>query len=217
MDLPGEIAPSGQMITKMLPVLWQVYQQVQQFLQQKSAGGLYEMLEYDATLELLDAQGQTALFKKRQRVKFLQDYVLAFQDHAWGQGNILVDYHCSPGIEVDRYLEGDRWNVLISLRETQSRGDVKDFYIQRKILRGFTKHAEWWQLEMQHQTDWLKLSVIFPRHRHCLRAALFERKRNRFTILGPEHFTNLPDGRQAVTWETKSPIRFETYMLKWDW
>ena len=39
------------------------------------------------------------------------------------------EYKCLPGVEVDRYQEGDRWNILISLRETKSSGDIEDFYI----------------------------------------------------------------------------------------
>jgi hypothetical protein len=53
--------------------------------------------------------------------------VIAFEDYAWGDGDVLAEYKCSPGFEADRYLEGDRWNILISLRETKHRGDVQDF------------------------------------------------------------------------------------------
>lgn len=83
------------------------------------------MLAYEPTLELLDPQGQTAVFKKRQRVKFLQDYVIAFEDYAWGQGQVLADYRCAPGQVVDRWQEGDRSTVLISLRETKHAGEVR--------------------------------------------------------------------------------------------
>jgi hypothetical protein len=135
----------------------------------------------------------------------------------WGEGEQLAEYSCSPRIEVDHYREGDRWNILISLRETKQRGDTAEFYLQRKVLRGFMQAQEWWQIEMQHPTDWLRMSLIFPMRRHCQRAVLVERKHNRSLVLGPEHFVNLPDGRQLLTWETQNPPRFETYTLKWNW
>src|SRR4051794_15972944 len=97
-------------------------------------------------LELLDANGQVALFKRQQKVKFLQDNIIAFQDHAWGAGDIFADYKVSKGVAVDRYQEGDRWNVLISLRETKSHGDIEDFYFERTAQNGFTKDEEWWQV-----------------------------------------------------------------------
>ena len=105
----------------------------------QSRDGIYEILEYESTLELLDSKGQTAIFSKRLRVKFLQDHVIAFQDHAWGDGDNLGHYTCSPGVIVDRYRDGDRWNILISLRETKNTGDVQEFYIRRAIKRGFMK------------------------------------------------------------------------------
>jgi hypothetical protein len=198
-------------------LVFDLYENVNHIIQHFFPSGLYEMLEYDSVLELIDPKGKIALFKKRQRVRFLQDNVIAFQDYAWGDGELLEEYRCSPGVEVDHYKEGDRWNVLISLRQTKSRADVEDFYIERKINGGFTKREEWWQIEMRHQTDHLKVNIIFPRKRRCKSAVLIERNRNRSTPLGSTHFTELPDGREALTWETRSPRRFETYTIKWRW
>src|SRR5258708_2698203 len=83
---------------------------------------MYEILEYESTLELLDTQGKNAIFHKHQRVKFMQDNIIAFQDYAWGEGtNIFASYCCEPGVVVDRYQDGDRWNILISLRGTKHR------------------------------------------------------------------------------------------------
>jgi hypothetical protein len=46
--------------------------------------GMYEVLEYDSGLKLVDASGNTAIFKRQQKIKFLQDHIIAFQDHVWG-------------------------------------------------------------------------------------------------------------------------------------
>jgi hypothetical protein len=178
---------------------------------------MYQILDYDSTLELLDATGKTAVFKRRQRVKFLQDHIIAFQDYAWGDGDIFAEYNCSPGYEVDRYREGDQWNILISLRETKSAGDIIDFHTERKIKDGFLKEEEWWQVVIRHQTKQFKLAIIFPRKRRCKQASLLHRDRHRTTPLGPEHFTDLPDGRQVLTWETRKLNRFDTYIVKWVW
>ena len=51
--------------------------------------GLYEVLEYESTLELLDASGKCARFSKRQRVRYLQNNIIAYQDQAWGDGEIF--------------------------------------------------------------------------------------------------------------------------------
>lgn len=118
---------------------------------------------------------------------------------------------------VDRYQEGDRWNVLISLHETKNSGDITDFYIERTAKNGFTQPDESLQIEIRHPTKRLKMGVIFPPTRRCQRAVLLQRSQNHSTVLGPECFTHLPDGRQVLTWETTKIEQFEIYTLKWSW
>ncbi len=151
-----------------------------------AAQGMYEILDYDSTLDLKDAQGKTAVFKRYQRVKFLQDHIIAFQDHAWGDGKIFAGYKISKGRAVDRYKEGDRWNVLISLRETKSKGDIEDFYIERTVKNGFVQKEEWWQVEVWHRTHRLRLNLLFPKRRHCQRAVLHTRGGNKSVVQGAE-------------------------------
>jgi len=183
----------------------------------RSEQGIYEILHYDSTLELLDPNGDTAIFHKRQQVRFLQDNVLAFEDYAWGDGNIFADYRCAPGVAVDRYQDGDRWNILISLRETKSRGDITDFHLERTIQAGFTQHEEWYQAEIRHPTQRLRMAVIFPPERPCQRATLQERKHNRTRVLGPACLQQLPDGRQLLEFETTHVRYLEIYTLRWTW
>ena len=196
--------------------LLDLYPFIAQLLPGKQVG-LYEILKYDITLELLDSKGETSVFKKHQRVKFLQNHVIAFEDYAWGDGDIFIKYNIRPGVEVDRYQEGDRWNILISLRETKNRGDIEDFYVDRTVKNGFIKSEEWQQVEIRHQTDHLKISVIYPKDRRCQQAVLVERGQNKTTQLGPEHFHELPDGRQMISWETSNIQRLEVYTLRWWW
>ena len=179
--------------------------------------GIYEVLDYDSTLELLDSRGENAVFKRKQKVRFLQNDVIAYQDHAWGDGDILAGYECSPGVVADCYQDGDRWNILISLRETKNRGDVEDIYITRRVKNGFTEDEEWRQIEVWYTIKQLKIAVIFPQDRPCQRAVLQPRRSNKTIPLGPEHFRTLPDGRQILTWEKKNPRRAEVYTLRWKW
>jgi hypothetical protein len=53
--------------------------------------GIYEVLEYEKTLELVDPKGKLAVYTKHKKVRFLQDKVIAFQDQAFGDGNIFAD------------------------------------------------------------------------------------------------------------------------------
>jgi hypothetical protein len=179
--------------------------------------GPYEILDYEATVELLDTKGKKARFTKRQRVKFSQNNIIAFEDFAWGDGDILADYKCSPGVVVDKYKEGDRWNIVISLRETKSSGDIAEFHIKRTEKNTYVKAEEWFQTEIRRRTRRLQMNVIFPKRRPCRRALLVRRSINRATVLGPDHFHTLPDGRQLVSWETNHVQGYDVYTLKWRW
>jgi hypothetical protein len=88
-----------------LGALWRLGRRI---MASKTHEGMYEVLEYASRLELQDTKGKRAVFYKRQRVRFLQDNIIAFQDKAWGDGEIFADYKCSPGVAVDRYREGHR-------------------------------------------------------------------------------------------------------------
>lgn len=199
---------------EMIAALWRLGKRI---LAARTFGSPYELLEYEARLELLDTKGHKAVLYKHEQVRFLQNNVIAFQDQAWGDGNIFADYKCSPGVPVDRYREGHRYRVLISLHETKNRGDLMDFTAERTILRGFTASTEEFQNEVDHPMHHYTISVVFPRGRFPKYVTLIERNATRTMPLGSAHQQMLPDGRQKVIWTTTKPRLFEIYILHWEW
>ena len=187
------------------------------FLLFTPAPGTYEVLEHIVTLELKDAKGKKAIYRKHQKVRFTQDGVIAYHDKAWGVGNIFADYKCSPGVAVDRYKEGHRYRVLISLRETKNKGDEEVINIERTILNGFTRSRENVQTDIDHRMHKLSISVIFPKRRLPKMVNLIEQNTTRTTPLDHRHFDTLPDGRCQVTWKTDKPRLFEAYIILWEW
>ena len=181
------------------------------------AKGLYEVLSYHCNLEIHDKSGDQATYSKKQKVRFLQNNILAYQDQAWGDGESFADYQCSPGIPVDRYQDGNIWRILISLREVKSRGDVSTFHIERKIKDGFPGSTEYLQTKIDHATRYLEMSVVFPKQRPPRRFLLQQTNANRTKPLSNNHIHQLPDKRIKVTWSTKKPQLFEMYTLRWEW
>src|SRR5258708_431539 len=49
--------------------------------------GMYQVLEHEAVLDLKDMKGKKAVYTKRQKVRFLQDNIIAYQDEV--SGNFL--------------------------------------------------------------------------------------------------------------------------------
>lgn len=194
-------------------VLFDVFQRIPIV---KSLPGMYEVLDYEAQLELVDTKGHTAILTKRQHVRFLHN-VIAFQDKAWGDGDIFAEYQCSPGVEVDRYREGHRYHILISLRETKQRDDEVTFHIRRKIRDGFTQKVEEFQSDIDHRTKQLEVSVIFPKNRLPEAVTLIEQNTSRTTPLDNKQRLILSDGRHKYFWRTKSARLYESYILRWKW
>lgn len=197
-----------------LPELWIV---VPSLLDKLFYRGMYEILDYESTLDLTDPQGRTAVLTRREEIRFLQDNVVAIHDHAWGDGHLFVRYQCQPGVPVDIYEDGSRHNVLISLRETKNKGDRLELWIERTIERGFTQRSEWFETEIDHYMRGLSVSIIFPRKRPCKRATLSRRSTGKTVRLPEDNFALLPDGRQKLTWKTAHPKLHDLYTIKWIW
>jgi hypothetical protein len=227
--MPSLDAPSGERTPNRLWTLgfrlissdWaSVVLQVWQLLQKISTErriGLYEVLDFEHTLELCDAEGKKAIFHKRETIRWLQDYVATYLDEAWGRGEIFAAYQCSPGVPVDRYDYGHKTCVLISLREAMRRGDILRISIDRTVRNGFDVNPGWSETVVRHRTHRFQTAVIFPKKRPPQQVFLIQVNQNRTIPLGEANAEVMPDGRRRVFWEATNPKLFETYTLKWTW
>src|SRR5512143_603929 len=155
-------------------MLAQAWKLGRKFMRGLADEGMYEVLEYETTLELRDKRGENALLSKREKVRYRQNNIIAFQDQAWADGEILIDYRCTPGVPVDRYRPGRQTYILISLRDVKNRGDLDEFNIRWGIRHGFTRPTELWETVVSHRTKRLKVQVIFPRKRLPQHASLID-------------------------------------------
>ncbi len=179
--------------------------------------GVYEVLRYECTLELRDPKGMQADIHKREKVRYLQDYVNTFQDQAWGNGQIFLNYRCSPGTPVDQYQLGHNTLKLISLRDTRNRGDMDEFDIEWLMRDGFLRSTGFWGTAINHRSRDVSVNVIFPPSRPPSAASIYERRRQRTTALSPGSHRILPDGRHVISWHIARPRLYEDYILKWKW
>jgi hypothetical protein len=198
-------------------IIGNMWREGRKILRGLSHEGMYEVLDYESTLELHDKKGERATFKKTKRIRYLQDNIIAYQDHAWGDGEILLNYRTNCGKPVDRYRSGFKTHILLSLREVKNRGDIDEFNIQWGIRQGFLTEDGYWGTDISQRTRRIKINVIFPKSRPPLRASLEESNRKRTKILGREAQKQLSDGRWLITWETRKPRLYEIYVLRWIW
>ena len=194
--------------------LWKVGSKVFRGL---SFEGMYEVLEYESTLELKDGKGKQALFWKREKVRYLQDNIIAYQDQAWGDGQILVDYQCTPGRPVDIYRLGHKWHVLISRREVKSKDEEDIYHTTWKINDGFLKPTGYWETHITHPTQRAEINVILPVSRHPKHICFLENNRRRSRQVPGDNRSTLPDGRHRIHWRIDCPRLYENYVIQWEW
>jgi hypothetical protein len=178
---------------------------------------LYTVIDYETTLELHDRQGERASVRKYERVRYLQDNVVAFQDQAWGEGKILLNYRCTPGVPVDHYCSSYKNIILISRREVKNRGDEDEYHIQWGIRRGFIKTGGFWATEISHPTKQISVQVIFPSGRPPLHVSILEKNRQHTTVLGKDVINRLPNNKWSLCWKLNTPRLYEQYILSWVW
>jgi hypothetical protein len=203
--------------TSWLNIIDQLWQSMKRIQRGVINTGLYEVLEYETNLEILDRKGKKARVHKRQKVKYLQDNIIAYQDQAWGDGNILLNYQCSPGKCVDQYRVGHKNQILISLQEIKNKGDIDEFNICWKWKNGFLSNTEYWGTHIIHRTKNVRVNILFPKSRPPMRVWLFTSNQKKSKVLGSKYITRYPDGRRAIVWEKRNPNLFENYLIKWEW
>jgi hypothetical protein len=90
--------------------------------------------------------------------------VIAYQDQAWGDGEILLNYRCTPGTPGDRYRSGYKTTILISRREVKDKGDVNELNIEWGIRRGFLRQAEQGETHVTHRLIALQIAACYQRY-----------------------------------------------------
>ncbi len=179
-------------------------------------GAPYEVLEQDQVYDLYDIDGQEAFHRRRFRIRFLQNDVIAIREYIWGEGpHIARDYSCEPGRIVDIHRYGPYWHVFIALDEVRNRGDVGEFTSSRKLLGSFTGEDEWISLLIKHRTAKASITVILPEGRPANRYSLSAdfgttELRNRIE----EQYIN---NRQHLIVRLDRPKLNQVYTLRWEW
>ena len=163
------------------------------------------------------ATGEKATISRRQVIRFLQDNIVAIHDHAWGDGKLFAKYHCQPGVPVDFYQDGSKaQRAYIPSGDEKPRG-CDGVFCRAHDCRGISAENEWLETEVDHLTTRLRLSIIFPKARPCLRATLTRKTVGKTEVLDERHFKTLGSGRQELSLAISRPKLHECYLIKWDW
>lgn len=175
----------------------------------------YEVLSYEASLELLDTEGREAVYVRKQRLRFLQDGVTAIDDYGWGNGIAFASHYAYPGRFVDRRIEGSRLRSTVELSRAYDAGEELTFSVERLVKNGFASESECWlEAELYHRVRRVSLAVLLPASREVKSAKLVRPGISDATAIIPQ---TLSDGRQTLTHIDRRPVQGARYTLLWDW
>jgi hypothetical protein len=175
-------------------------------------GSPYEILDYQATLVLVDPQGRQAIFRRTQQIRFLQDGVSAILDHLWGDGVTVSRYRNTAGPIGESFKDAGVRHLVIDLERPMGRGETLGFEVERTAMAGFTRPDEWLETTFDHAISQFGQQVIFPNWRPCQWAEL---------IVGyqvePLQPIRLPDGRTLLQFAITRPQTDLPLTLRWHW
>lgn len=174
----------------------------------------YEVLEYDAHVELLDTDGREARYTRTERVRFLKDTTTVY-DYGWGNGIAFAEHDTSRGRFAEKKLVGSRLRAAVELPELQHRGDEFILSFDRTVRNGFMSPSECWlEAELYHPTKRLSLRVVLPPSRRLREARLVTLEDPDGTALQP---VEMADGRQSIWYEVSNPRVGQRFTILWDW
>lgn len=175
----------------------------------------YEVLSYDAAVEVMDSSGHEATYSRRERIRMLRDGVSTIDDYGWGSGIAFAGHEISPGKLVKRQIVGSRLRSTVRFPQRYRKGEELTFSVERVIKNGFISPSECWlEADLYHTVRKVSLKVILPgarpvRTARVIRPGIPGSRRLRVKVL--------PDGRQRVAFNDRNPAPGRRYTLVWDW
>ncbi|GEM_PF-1110961 len=174
----------------------------------------YEVLNYEASIEVKDSRGFRAIYSKRQKVRFLRDNVTTIYDYGWGTGNAFASHRIQPGRVVERKKVGLRYRTLVMLPEPQNKGDELTMSVQRMVKSKFTGKDNWLEAEVYCRIRRMRLSVILPATRPVGRAWMGQRLEAKQV---PISVKPMSQNRQRLEANISKPRIGDMYTLFWHW
>jgi len=174
----------------------------------------YEVLEYDARVELLDTDGRNARYTRTERVRFRKDTTTVY-DYGWGNGIAFAEHDTSHGKFTHKKLVGSRLRAEVELPELQHKGDEFVLSFDRTVQNGFMSPSECWlEAELYHPTRRLSLRVMLPSSRRVQEARLVTLDDPDGTALLP---VDMAAGPQCISYEVRNPRVGQRFTILWDW
>ena len=172
----------------------------------------YEVLECEATLYIVDAEGMHATLVRREKIRFLQEGVSGILDHAWGDGVVVTSYRTNAGTIEGTLRDGGRRHLMIGLKRPMHRGEILEFEVIRELFGGVMQSEEWLEMLIDHPVRQLIGNVVFPQERPCRWAAIQDGLKYRAIPI-----ITSSGGSTIIHFRHPAAAPHTSYMLRWCW
>jgi len=119
----------------------------------------YETIKYSGTLRFLDGKHSSAVFERRQKIRFIQDGVAVFFDRVWGDG-ILFGGYFARGLRVLEPIRAHNGYIVpLLLPRLFRRGETFNIITRRKTIGAFYDAYGHWETAMHAPTGLVSVTV----------------------------------------------------------
>lgn len=168
----------------------------------------YKTIKFSGQLEMLDQEGRVAVFRRQQRIRFLEDGVGIFFDRVWGSGVLFAGYSAASLRILEPIRTKDGYVLPLALPRMYARGETFDIVTTRRIVGAFIEEASYWDSAMSAPTDLLTIKVIGHRSRPFRHPEL---------IVPQEGDMDATTSRNMFNFRVKHPATNIPYKLVWSW
>jgi hypothetical protein len=168
----------------------------------------YETISFHGRLEILDKENRVAVFRRRQRIRFLEDGVTEFIDRVWGEGVLFAGYEARSMSILESIPTRRGYAVLLALPRMFARGETFDIITERRIVGGFIDQQAYWESAMAAPTEALTIDVRGPAGLILARPEIVAPARGEM---------DLRQRRRSLRFQVRQPALYIPYKLEWSW
>lgn len=168
----------------------------------------YETIKFSGRLKILDTDRMTAIFTRRQRVRFLEDGVGVLFDRIWGEG-VLVGSYLAPGVTIMEPIRTPSGYVLpLGLPRPFRKGETFELVTHRRIVGAFSQEKGYWDTTMSKPTELIQITVVTPPDVKAGQPDI---------VAPPRGDMDLTQRANSLQFRVTRPAMNGPYRLRWSW
>lgn len=181
----------------------------------------YKTLYTQINWQIIDGKGKSANCNKKKGIVTLEP-LSSVREYFWGSAlpPVIDDIQVKKFKNSCLKTEGPRYYFFISFGKEYPPGSEIEYEYSRKIHNGFILENEYVETTIATETNYLELSINFPKERPFKEIVALHRHGEyaQATNLNSEGFKSIENEKgNGVIWKIERPIIRDTYLINFIW